>query len=73
MHTVLDLWVPLVMGAPVVIASAAMMRDFAQMRDLISRHKVASFTGVPSALQVGHVSIRSLISGIMALSGTCRW
>lgn len=48
----LDLWVPLSMGAHVVIASAAEMKDFARVRDLISKHKVAAFTGVPSSLQV---------------------
>ena len=51
---VLDLWVPLAMGARVVIAPAASMKDFAAVRDFISKHKVASFTGVPSALQVRH-------------------
>ena len=43
---------PLAMGARVVIAPAASMKDFAAVRNLISKHKVASFTGVPSALQV---------------------
>ena len=66
--TVLDLWVPLAMGARVVIASADECKDMARVRSRISQHGVTAFTGVPSALQVSRFadqpSCLSLIPGM---------